>query len=165
MIRLLPTPVGRWREAPEGHLGRWIGSLFVIAIAGMLFFHFFGASWSNRCDPGNARYELLAGDGVVDFAPDGRLLTWINPGPDNLWLCSDANLSVNHLGPRIGDIYEQTRTDMTRNGWSEIAPGTSADFSVYEKVKDGLTLTAVVRKELFWVEVALSDEGGSATQP
>ena len=133
--------------------------MFAIAVFGLLFFHLFGASWSNRCDPGNARYLLLKGDGVVDFQPEGQLFTWVNPGPDNLWLCSNAGLSVSHAGPNIRDLYQATRDDMTRNGWSEIAPGTSTDFSVYEKVKEGLKISAVVRKEVFWVEVDLDAPG------
>ena len=133
--------------------------MFAIAIFGLLFFHLFAASWSNRCDPGNARFALLKHDGVVDFQPDGQLFTWVNPGPDNLWLCSNANLSVSHVGANIKDLYEQTREDMTRNGWSELAPGTSADFSVFEKTKNNLKLDAVVRKEVFWVEVDLSAPG------
>jgi hypothetical protein len=147
-----------YKAAVGGRLN-WIGALFAIAVAGLLFFHFFAATWSNRCDPGNARYALLKSDGVVDFQPEGRLFTWVNPGPDNLWLCSNAGLSVSHIGPNIRDLYAQTREDMTRNGWAEIAPGTSADFSVFQKVKDGLKLTAVVRKEIFWVEVDLDAPG------
>ena len=137
----------------------WILALFAIAVAGLLFFHFFGATWSNRCDPGNERFALLKSDGVVSFSAKGQLFTWENDGADNLWLCSNANLSVSHVGPNIKDLYEQTREDMTRNGWSELAPGTSADFSVFEKTKNNLKLDAVVRKEVFWVEVDLSAPG------
>jgi len=143
----------------------WMFALFAIAVMGLLFFHFFGATWSNRCDPGNARFALLKSDGVVDFLPDGQLFTWVNPRPDNLWLCSNASLSVSHVGASIKDLYDTTRDDMTRNGWSEIAPGTSADFSAYQKVRDGLTLSAVVRKEVFWVEVDLSAPGLRAGEP
>jgi hypothetical protein len=130
----------------------WIFAMIGIAAGGLLLFHFFGATWSNRCDPDNARFELLKTDPVVDFQPEGQLLTWLNPRPDNLWLCANANLSVSHVGPDIRDPYGATREDMSRSGWSEIAPGTSADLSVYEKVRSGLKLTAVVRKEPFWVE-------------
>jgi hypothetical protein len=120
----------------------WIFGMIAVAVAGLLFFHFFGAAWGNRCDPENSRYQLLATDPAADFQPQGQLLTWINPGPDNLWLCANANLSVSHIGPNIRDVYGATREDLSRNGWSEIAPGTSADFSVYEKLKGGLKLTA-----------------------
>ena len=137
----------------------WIFALFAIAVAGLLFLHFFGASWSNRCDPGNARFALLQSDAVVDFQPDGQLFTWVNPGPDNRWLCSNANLSVSHVGANIKDLYGATREDMTRNGWTELAPGTSANFSVFEKTRDNLKLSAIVRKEVFWVEVDLSAPG------
>ena len=138
---------------------KWIFAMFAIAIGDLLFFHFFGATWSNRCDPGNQRLALLKSDGVVGFAPRTQLFTWESDGPDNLWLCSNANLSVSHVGPQIKQIYEETRAGMTDNGWSEIAPGTSTDFSVFEKTKDGVRLDAVVRKEVFWVEVDLSAPG------
>jgi len=137
----------------------WIFAMVGIAAAGLLFFHFFGAAWSNRCDPDNARYQLLRSDPIVDFQPQGQLLTWVNPRPDNLWLCANANLSVSHVGPNIRDVYGATRADLSRNGWSEIAPGTSDQFAVYEKLRSGLKLTAVVRKEPFWVEVDLSAPG------
>ena len=147
-----------YKHAAMGRLS-YIVWAFLIAVAGLLAFHFFGATWSNRCDPGNQQFALLKSDGVVTFAPDHQLFTWENDRPDNLWLCANANLSVSHIGPNIKDVYEQTRGDMTRNGWSEIAPGTSSDFSVYEKTTAGVTLSAVVRKEVFWVEVDLSAPG------
>ena len=147
-----------YKPAMGGRLN-WILGLFGIAVVCLLFLHFFAASWSNRCDPGNARFALLNGDGVVDFKPDGQLFTWVNPGPDNLWLCSNANLSISHFGANIKDLYDATRDDMTRNGWTEIAPGTSPDFSAYQKVKDGVKLSAVVQKQFFWVEIDLSAPG------
>ena len=141
---------------------KWIFAMFAIAIGGLLFFHFFGATWSNRCDPGNDRLALLKSDGVVTFSPRSQLFTWESDGPDNLWLCSNPNLSVSHIGPQIGKVYEETRAGMTQSGWSEIAPGTSQDFSVFEKTTGGVKLDAVVRKELFWVEVDLSAPGTHA---
>jgi hypothetical protein len=137
----------------------WIFAMFAIAIGGLLFFHFLGATWSNKCDPGNNQFLLMKRDGVVDFKPTGQLFTWENDDPDNLWLCSNANLSVSHVGPNVRDIYEATRRDMTANDWSEIGAVPNEDFAVYEKTTDGVKLSAVVRKQAFWVEVDMSAPG------
>jgi len=137
----------------------WIFGMFGLAIAGLLFFHLFGATWSNRCDPGNAQFLLMKHDGVVDFKPGGQLFTWENDDADNLWLCSNANLSISHVGPNVKAIYAATRQDMTANGWSEIGALPNEDFAVYEKVSGGVKLSAVVQKQAFWVEVDLSAPG------
>jgi len=79
----------------------WIVGMFGIAIGCLLLFHLFGATWSNKCDPGNAQFQLMKQDGAVDFEPDGQLFTWENDDADNLWLCSNANLSVSHIGPNV----------------------------------------------------------------
>ena len=137
----------------------WIFGLFAIAIAGLIFFHFFGATWSNKCDPGNAQFLLMKHDGVVDFKPTDQLFTWENDGPDNLWLCSNANLSVSHVGPNIKAMYDATRQDMTDNGWTEIGALPNENFAVYEKISDGVKLSAVVQKQVFWVEIDMSAPG------
>jgi len=135
----------------------WIFAAILVAMAALLFRHVFGATWSNKCDPNNARFDLMKNDGVVGFAPNDQMFTWENDGPDNSWLCADANLSVSHVGPNIRSMYDDTRTNMTANGW--VDEGGTADFVVYEKVVDGVTLDATVSKQLFWVEVDLSAPG------
>jgi len=146
---------------PGGMGGRlnWIVGMFGIAIGGLLFFHLFGTTWSNKCDPGNAQFQLMKQDGVVVFKPDGQLFTWENDDADNLWLCSNANLSVSHVGPNVKAIYEATRQDMTANGWTELGALPNKDFAVYEKVSGGVKLSAVVQKQAFWVEVDMSAPG------
>src|SRR5256885_16521225 len=134
----------------------WIFGMFGLAIAGLLFFHLFGATWSNRCDPGNGQFLLMKHDGVVDFKPGGQLFTWENDDADNLWLCSNANLSVSHVGPNVKAIYAATRQDMTANGWSEIGTLPNEDFAVYEKVSGGVKLSAIVQKRGVWGEVCMS---------
>ena len=133
--------------------------MFAIAIVALLFRHFFATAWSNKCDPGNERFMLMKNDGVVAFDPQGQLFTWENDGPDNSWLCSDASLSVSHVGPNIKDLYAATRANMTANGWVEQGAVPNSDFSVYEKVTGGVTFDAVVSKQPLWVEVDLSAPG------
>src|SRR5262245_52882032 len=110
-----------YKAAMGGRLN-WILGLFAIAIAGLLFFHFFAASWSNRCDPDNGRLALLQVDGVAGLRAGGGLVTWVNPGPDNRLRCANPNRSVNDIGANIKDIDELAREAMPRNGWTEIAP-------------------------------------------
>ncbi len=97
---------------------------------------------------------------LVSFHPQGQLFTWENDGPDNSWLCSDASLSVSHVGPNVNAMFEATRADMTANGWvgGEIFLK-DQDFAVYEKVKDNMNLTAIVNKGPFGVEVDMNAPG------
>lgn len=136
-----------------------IAAAFLIAILALGFRHFFATAWSNRCDPGNAQFSLLKKDGVVEFAPPGQAFTWENDGPDNSWLCANANLSVSHVGADIKSMYDDTRANMTANGWVDQGQTPSGDFAVYEKVVDGVKLDATVSKQVFWVEVDLSAPG------
>jgi hypothetical protein len=137
----------------------WIVAVLLIAVVALLFRHFFATAWSTRCDPGNERFQLMKKDEVVGFSAPGQFLTWENDGPDNSWLCADSNLSVSHLGPNVGQMYDATRADMTAGGWSEVAPAPGADFAVYEKAVAGVTLNAVVSKQPFWVEVDINAPG------
>ena len=137
----------------------WIFAAFLIAIVGLLFRHLFATAWSNKCDPGNAQFNLMKSDGAVGFSPQGRLFTWENDGPDNSWLCSDASLSVSHVGPNIKSMYDDTRSNLTAGGWVEEGQTPGEDFAVYEKFVNGVTLTATVSKEVFWVEVDMHAPG------
>ena len=141
---------GRWN---------WLFLAFATPIALLLLHQMFATTWSNKCDPGNAQFLLMKQDGVVDFKAEGQLFTWENDDADNLWLCSNANLSVSHVGPNLKTMYESTRQDMTANGWSELGALPNEDFAVYEKVSGGVKLTAVVQKQAFWVEVDMSAPG------
>src|SRR5437879_13685377 len=93
-------------------------------------------------------------DEAANFHPQGELFMWENDGPDNSRLCSDASLSVSHVGANVNAMFDATRADMSRDGWvgGEIFL-TDEDFVVVEKVKDGVKLTASVGKQAFWVEV------------
>ena len=138
----------------------WIFALFAIAVATLLFHQLFATAWSNKCDPGNAQFFLMKTDPALSFSPQGSLFTWENDGPDNSWLCSDASLSVSYVGPSIGAMFDATRDNMTRNGWvgGDIFLK-DQDFAVYQKDKAGVRLDAIVRKELFWVEVDMYAPG------
>src|SRR5256886_17298907 len=144
---------GNCLKAPEmaGRLN-WIFAAFPIAIVGLLFRHLFATAWSNKCDPGNAQFNLMKSDGAVGFSPQGRLFTWENDGPDNSWLCSDASLSVSHVGANVNAMFDATRADMSRDGWGggEIFLK-DQDFVVFEKAKAGGKGTAGVRKQAFGV--------------
>ena len=40
----------------------WIFAAFLIAIVALLFRHVFATAWSNKCDPGNAQFNLMKND-------------------------------------------------------------------------------------------------------
>src|SRR3989441_6592384 len=124
---------GRWN---------WLFYVFAAPIALILLHQLVATTWSNKCDPGNTQFYLMKSDEAANFHPQGELFMWENDGPDNSWLCSDASLSVSHFGPNVNAMWEATRADMTRNGWTggEIFLQ-DQDFAIYEKVKDGVRVT------------------------
>ena len=138
---------------------RWAIGLILIWIVIFTAHNLFGTSWSNKCDPGNAQFNLLKSDPVTSFHAPGELFTWENDGPDNSWLCSDASLSVSHVGPDQNAMFDATKGELTRNGWSELGSLPNEDFAVLQKVKDGVTVTAILRKQFFWVEVDMNVPG------
>lgn len=144
----------RWR--------RWNFLLwpFIAPLAFLLLYHFTATTWSNRCDPGNATFLLMKNDPVTSFQAPGQAFNWESDGPDNGWLCNAPSLTVSHVGPEIGAMFDATRDDMTRNGWSEFAPIPDEDFAVYEKTIDGVKIEATVEKEWFAVDVNLTGPEG-----
>ena len=137
---------------------RWNFLLWPIAapFVFLLLYHFFGATWSNRCDPGNATFLLMKNDPVVSFHAPGQMFNWESDGPDNSWLCDAPSLSLSHVGPEVGAMFDATRDDMTRNGWVESFPIPGEDFAVYEKVIEGVKFNATVEKGWFSVDVDLT---------
>ena len=151
-----------WYTAASMFSGRWNWLILAFAapIVLILLHQLFATAWSNKCDPGNTQFYLMKSDPIVSFHPQGELFMWENDGPDNSWLCSDASLSVSHVGANVNAMFEATRADMTSSGWTggEIFLK-DQDFAVYEKVKEGVTLNAVVRKQALWVEVDMNAPG------
>ena len=138
---------------------KWMGLAMAAVLALFVVHDIFGTTWSNKCDPGNQQFFLMKNDPIVSFHAPGRLFTWENDGPDNSWLCSDASLSVSHVGPNVNAMFDATRGDMTRNGWSELAPSPDSDFAVYQKDVSGVRIDAIVTKQPFWVEVDMNVPG------
>src|SRR5438105_2850786 len=99
---------GRWN---------WLFVAFATPIALLLLHQVFATTWSNKCDPGNAQFYLMKYDEAANFRPQGELFTWENDGPDNSWLCSDASLSVSHVGANVNAMFDATRADLSRDGW------------------------------------------------
>jgi hypothetical protein len=136
--------------------------LVVVAIVAVAGHQQFVTAWSNHCDPGNAQFNLLKNDPVVNFRTSGELFTWENDGPDNGWTCTNPTLSMSHVGQDLVGILQQTRADMTDAGWKPIDVGGQGhpDFYIYEKnASRGVRLTAVVLQNAFWIEVDLSAPG------
>lgn len=132
-------------------------AMTLIAVVSLTAQHFFGTAWSNRCDPGNAQFNLLKSDPVVSFHAPGELFTWENDSADNSWLCTNASLSVSHVGDTSA-LYPEVWSNLAASGWTEDGPTflPNQDFdSFYKDAPGGGRLTALVRKEAFWVEVDL----------
>jgi hypothetical protein len=122
---------------------RWAIGLVLIWIAIFIAHNLFGTSWSNRCDPGNAQFNLLKSDPVASFHAQGELFTWENDGPDNSWLCSDASLSLSYVGDPSA-LYPEIKANMAASGWTELGGVyvSDADSAVFQKdvaggVRDG----------------------------
>lgn len=146
-----------------------IGMIF-IAVAALTAHALFGTMWSNHCDPGNERFNVLKSDPVVAFRASGELFSVENDGADNSWLCTGPDVSVSHVGDPAA-LYPQLRAKFSQSGWTELG-GTyyqDPDWSFFEKSSEGgvpytdsargFLITASVRKQGVWVQVHLSAIG------
>ena len=137
----------------------WLVIAFAVPLGLILLHQAVATDWSNKCDPGNQQFYLMKNDPMASYSPNGRLFTWENDGPDNSWLCSDASLSFSYVGPDTNAMFDATRSEMSRNGWTELAPLPNEDFAVYQKDVGEVRLDAIVRKQIFWVEVDMNAPG------
>jgi hypothetical protein len=146
-----------------------IGMVF-IAIAAITAHDLFGTTWSNHCDPGNARFNILKTDPVVSFRARGELFAYESDGADNSWLCSGPSLSVTHFGdPAM--MYAQLRAKFVQSGWSGLGDTNAVDpdWSIYYKDTGGAVpfteptrgflIRASVRKQWVGAAVRLSASG------
>ena len=135
-------------------------AMTLMAVGSLTAQHLFGTMWSNHCDPGNARFNLLKSDPVVAMNPQSAHITWENDGPDNSWLCSGPSLSVSYIG-NTSALYDEASAGMVQSGWIQFGsdiPG--MDFRAYEKdLGGGVVLSALVNKDLFWVQIDLEVPG------
>src|SRR5258708_32931559 len=95
-----------------------IGMIF-IAVAALTAHALFGTMWSNHCDPGNERFNVLKSDPVVAFRASGELFAIENDGADNSWLCTGPDVSVSHVGDPVA-LYPQRRAELSQRGCSEV---------------------------------------------
>ena len=124
--------------------------MFATAILSLGFFHFFGTSWSNRCDPGNANFNLLKSDPVVTFRAPGELFTSESDQPDNSWMCVNPRLSITHYRPNQDKLFAEAEDNLLANGWQwEFPDYVIRGDSGEELVKDvgGLHLTATLFRD------------------
>ena len=124
--------------------------MFATAFLSLAFFHFFGTTWSNRCDPGNANFNLLKNDPVVKFRAPGELMTWESDGPDNSWMCVNPRLTVSHYRPNQDKLFAEAEDNLLANGWQWEFPeyqtrGSSGESLV--KNAGGVRLTATLFRE------------------
>ena len=136
-------------------------AMTLLAITALLARQLFGTAWSNHCDPGNAQFNLIKLDPIVGFHARHDVFTLENDGADNSWLCSSPSLSVSHVGDTAA-LYSELRAGLSDSGWTELTSPflPDQDFSVYQKdVARGVRLDAIIRKQLFWVEIDLDAPG------
>ena len=88
------------------------------------------------------------------------LVTWANDGPDNSWLCTSPSLSVSYIG-NTSALYDEVSVGMVQSGWMQFGSDIAGmDFRAYEKDQGGgVVLSALVNKDLFWVEIDLDVPG------
>src|SRR5260370_37131624 len=138
-----------------------IGMIF-IAVAALTAHALFGTMWSNHCDPGNERFNVLKSDPVVAFRASGELFAIENDGADNSWLCTGPDVSVSHVGDP-GALYPRLRAKLSQSGWPELG-GTDCedpDWPFYRRSSEGggphthsargLLITATVCKQVLCV--------------
>lgn len=144
--------------------------MILIAVVALTAHALFGTMWSNRCDPGNERFNVLKSDPVVAFRAQGELFSMENDGADNSWLCTGPDVSVTHFGDPA-TIYTQLKAQFVKSGWSGLGDNSSMDpdWSVYYKDSGGgvpfteptrgFLINASVRKQWLSVQVHLSAIG------
>jgi len=135
-------------------------AMTLIAVVSLTAHALFGTMWSNHCDPGNARFNLLKYDPVVATHPKSALVTWENDGPDNSWLCTSPSLSVSYIG-NTSALYDEVSVGMVQSVWKQFGSDIAGmDFRAYEKDQGGgVVLSALVNKDRFWVEIDLDVPG------
>ena len=100
--------------------------MIFICVAAFTAHALLGTSWSNRCDPGNERLNVLRSDPVVPFRASGELFSTQNVGADNSWLCTGPDVSVDHYCDPAA-LYTQLRAKFMQSGWTD--DGTPYDRS------------------------------------
>jgi hypothetical protein len=134
--------------------------MFSTAFLSLAFFHFFGTSWSNRCDPGNANFNLLKNDPAVKFRAPGEFFTSESNQPDNSWMCVNPRLSITHYRPNQDKLMTELEDNLLASGWQwefpELPPDRGHSGEEFVKNVDGLRLTAMLFKDwMSSVEVVL----------
>lgn len=91
--------------------------MFATAFLTLGFFTFFSTTWSNRCDPGNADFNLLKNDPVTTFRAPGEWFRSETDEPDNLWMCVNPRLRITHYGTDQEKLFTQLEDNLLANGW------------------------------------------------
>jgi hypothetical protein len=138
--------------------------MIFICIAAFTAHALFGTAWSNRCDPGNERLDVLRSDPVVSFRASGELFSIQNIGADNSWLCTGTDVSVDHYGDPAA-LYTQLRAKFMQSGWTDDGTPYDPEWTFYAKNSAGgnprqeirgFRISGLVRRHWFSVEVHLS---------
>jgi len=79
--------------------------MVLIAVSALTAHALFGTMWSNHCDPGNERFNVLKSDAVVAFRASGELFAIENDGADNSWLM--------HRPGRLGEPLRRSRSALS----------------------------------------------------
>jgi hypothetical protein len=144
--------------------------MIFICVAALTAHALFGTMWSNHCDPGNERFNVLKSDPVVAFRARGELFSTESDGADNSWLCTGPDVAVSHFGDP-SNLYPQLMAKFSQSGWSEIGGTYYVDpnWSVFLKdsgggdpltaAPRGFLITASVRRQWLSVDVHLSASG------
>jgi hypothetical protein len=145
-----------------------IGMIF-ICFAALTAQALFGTSWSNHCDPGNERLNVLKSDPVVSFHARGELFSTETDSADNSWLCTGPDVRVSHYGD-LAALYTQLRAKFIQSGWTDEGVPNQIDPEWSFFVKDsagvdplheirGYRISGLIRRHWFSVEVHLSAIG------
>ena len=125
--------------------------MFATAILSLAFFHLFGTSWSNRCDPGNAHFYLLKNDPAASYRAPADYWTSQSAQPDNSWMCVNPRLTITHYATNQEKLFTQLEDNLLASGWNWypeteiIVRGQSGEELA--KTVDGLRLTANLFRE------------------
>lgn len=143
------------------------GFLTLFGLFSILGYQVARPHWSTACDPGLARFNYMKTDPAVQARPSHAIVYNEVDQPDNTpyLVCVNTRIDFYAVGIDNNAVYRDLNQILVSDGWSNDTPGYLPDFELYQKQTPNGKWTADVRKDGFWTEMSISDEGGPAATP
>jgi hypothetical protein len=140
--------------------------LTLLAFVSVLGWQLVRTHYSNACDPGLARFNLMKQDPAVQARPKHAFSDIEVDQPDNgPFFCTNTTIQFYVMGFDNHAVYQELNQILESSGWTALAPASQPDFELYQKQSPNGLWSASVSQQLFWTEMWFDDYGGPATTP